>query len=181
MIIKETKLKGACIIDLERIEDHRGFFARTWCQQELQAHGLIAHIAQINMGFSKKRETLRGMHYQLPPFQEVKIVRCTMGAIYCVTIDLRIDSNTYKQWLGVELTAENLRALYIPEGFAHGFITLEDDSQLIYHHTSVYKPGYERSIYYNDPAVGINWPIETVSVSEKDQNVQLIDSSFYGI
>lgn len=168
MIFIETELKDAYIIDIERREDPRGFFARTWCQQEFSAHNLTTMIAQANMSYNRQKGTLRGMHYQRPPYAETKLVRCTRGAIYDVIIDLRPDSPSYKRWIGVELTADNRRALFVPEGFAHGFQTLEDHSDVMYQVSQFYTPGAEGGIRYDDPAFGIEWPIEVAVISEKD-------------
>ncbi len=170
MIFNETKLNGAYIIEIEKREDERGFFARGWCQREFEAHGLTPHMAQANISLSKKKGTLRGMHYQVAPYAEAKLVRCTQGALYDIIIDLRLDSPTYQQWLGVELTADNYKMLYVPEGFAHGFITLEDFTEANYQVSQFYTPGAERGIRYNDPAFGIEWPLEVQVISAKDQS-----------
>jgi dTDP-4-dehydrorhamnose 3,5-epimerase len=140
MIFTETPLKGAYLVDLERKEDHRGFFARAWCREEFARNGLIPDLAQINVGFSRLKGTLRGMHYQVPPDAEVKVVRCTRGAIYDVIIDLRPGSDTHKKWFGVELSSQNHRMLYVPEGFAHGYQTLEEDSEMYYLTSVPYAP-----------------------------------------
>ena len=169
MIFTETKLKGACIIDVKRLEDERGFFGRSFCQKEFEEFGLTNDIRQANVSYNKKKGTLRGMHMQLAPNEETKLVRCTRGAIYDVIIDMRPDSKTYKQWIGVELTADNYRMLFVPEGFAHGFITLEDNTDVTYNVTEFYTPGAERGIRWNDPAFNIQWPVEPVVISEKDQ------------
>jgi dTDP-4-dehydrorhamnose 3,5-epimerase len=170
MIFTETELKGAYIIDLERREDNRGFFARTWCQQEFEAHGLVARIVQANMSYNKLKGTLRGMHYQQAPYAETKLVRAVRGAIIDVIIDLRSDSPTYKHWIGVELTADNRRALFVPEGFAHGFQTLEDDTDVSYQVSAFYTPGAEAGARYNDPAFDIQWPLPIGVISDKDAN-----------
>ena len=169
MIFTETKLKGAFIIDIEPIEDERGLFARSWCREEFEAHGLNPELAQCNISFNKKRGTLRGMHYQKPPHEEAKLVRCTLGAIFDVIIDLRPDSSTYKQWVGEKLTAQNRRMLYIPEGFAHGFLTLEDATEVFYQMSTPYVPDSASGIRWDDPAINITWPIEKdLMISEKD-------------
>ena len=168
MIFNETKLKGAFIIDLEQHQDDRGFFARTFCQKELEANGLIADVAQANLSLSKTRGTLRGMHYQKSPFEETKLVRCTKGALYDVIIDLRPDSPTYKKWIGVELTADNYRMLFVPKNFVHGFITLTDDTEVTYMVSQFYAPGSELGIRWNDPQFGIQWPVNVQVISEKD-------------
>ncbi|PRY11222.1 dTDP-4-dehydrorhamnose 3,5-epimerase [Pontibacter ummariensis] len=169
MNFTETKLKGAYVIDVKRLEDERGFFGRSFCQKEFEAYGLSNEVRQTNVSYNKKKGTLRGMHMQLAPNEESKLVRCTRGAIYDVIIDMRPDSETYKQWVGVELTADNYRMLFVPEGFAHGFITLEDNTDVTYQVTEFYTPGAERCIRWNDPAFNIEWPMEPVVISEKDQ------------
>ncbi|HWO41827.1 MAG TPA: dTDP-4-dehydrorhamnose 3,5-epimerase [Candidatus Eisenbacteria bacterium] len=169
MIFTETKLPGAYTIDPEKHADDRGFFARTWCKREFEARGLNDRLVQCNVSFSRRRGTIRGMHYQVAPYAEVKILRCTRGAIYDVIIDLRPDSRTYRRWIGVELSAANHRMIYVPEGFAHGFQTLEDDAEVIYQVSQFYTPGAERGVRYNDPAFGIQWPLEVTSLSEKDR------------
>lgn len=170
MIFTETKLAGAYIIDLQKHEDHRGFFARTWCMQEFEEHGLVPQAVQRNLSLSKQQGTLRGMHYQVAPYQETKLVQCNRGALYDVIVDLRPDSPAYKQWLGVELTADNYRMLYVPRGFAHGFITLEDNTEASYLVSEFYTPGAEGGIRYNDPTFGIEWPVEVRVISDKDKN-----------
>jgi len=170
MIFTPTELDGAFVIDLEPIEDERGFFARAWCQHELEAHGLSSRAAQCNVSFNTRKGTLRGMHYQRAPHAEVKIVRCTRGSIYDVIVDLRQDSPTHKRWIGVELSAENRRALYVPEGFAHGYLTLEDASETFYQVSEFYTPGAEGGLRWDDEAFGIVWPdVEISVVSEKDR------------
>jgi len=164
----ETKLKGAFLIDMEKREDNRGSFARSFCRREFETHGLNPHVAQANASHSLRKGTMRGMHYQKTPFQEVKIVRCTRGAIYDVIIDLRINSPTYQQWVGAELTADNYRALYVPEDFAHGFVTLVDDADVFYLVSQFYAPNSECGIRHNDPMFAIQWPEEIKVVSDKD-------------
>jgi len=168
MIFNETKLKGAFIIELEKRGDDRGFFARTFCQREFDEHGLISNIVQTNISLSKTKGTLRGIHYQIAPHQETKLVRCTSGALYDVIIDLRKDSPTYKQWIGVELTAANYRMLYVPRDFAHGFLTLQDNTEVTYGVSEFYTPDAERGIRWNDPVFGIVWPEEVREISGKD-------------
>lgn len=158
MIFDETKLPGAVVIDLERREDERGFFARTFCANEFADHGLNARLVQANTSWNPRQGTLRGMHFQHAPHAEVKVVRATRGAIHDVIVDLRPDSPTYKQWVGVDLTQENRRALYVPEGFAHGFQTLEPDTEVHYLVTEFYTPEAEGGVRWNDPAFGIEWP-----------------------
>lgn len=168
MIFIETKLKGAFIIELEKREDERGFFARTWCQNEFESNGLVSRMVQANISFNTAQGTLRGMHYQAAPYEEAKLVRCTRGAIYDVIIDLRQDSLTYLQWIGVELTANNHKMLYVPENFAHGFQTLEGDSEITYYVSQFYAPQFEKGVRYDDPAFGITWPRLVQVISEKD-------------
>ena len=168
MIFNETPLKDAYIIELERIHDERGFFARSWCVKEFKEYGLNPNLVQCNVSFNKKTGTLRGMHYQAAPHEETKLVRCTKGAFYDVIIDLRPDSPTFKRWFGMELTAENRKALYIPEGFAHGFQTLEDDTEVFYQMSEFYHRESARSIRYDDPAFRIEWPLAHPSLSPKD-------------
>ena len=169
MVFRETKLKGAFIIEPDRMEDERGFFARTFCVEEFKAHGLNLRFVQCSISFNKKKGTLRGMHYQVAPYNEVKLVRCTMGAIYDVIIDLRPGSSTFKQWIAVELTAENRKMLYIPEGFAHGFQILEDNTEVFYQMSEFYHPKRARGIRWNAPAFGITWPLSDPIMSEKDR------------
>ena len=168
MIFLETALQGAFIIEPERVEDERGFFARTWCQREFAERGLSSRLVQCNISFNKGRGTLRGMHYQVAPSQEGKLVRCTKGAVYDVIIDLRPDSPTYKQWEGVKLTAESRRVLYVPENFAHGYQTLLDETEVFYQVTEYYSPDCERGVRYDDPAFNIKWPMKVEVISEKD-------------
>ncbi len=168
MIFTETALQGAYTIDLEEKHDHRGFFARTFCAKELEAHGLKPVVAQCNLSFNYKKGTLRGMHYQTQPAAETKIVRCTKGAIYDVIIDMRPDSPTYLQHFGVELSADNHRALYVPEMFAHGYQALTDGSEVMYMVGEFYTPGYEKGLRYDDPFFNIQWPLEATEMSEKD-------------
>src|SRR5688572_22066159 len=169
MIFTETKLPGAYIIDLQPIEDSRGFFARSWSAEEFAAHGLVTRMLQANISFNKEKGTLRGMHRQAQPFSEVKIVRCTRGAIYDVAIDLRPNSPTYKQWAAVELSADNRRMFYIPEDFGHGFQTLEDDTEVTYQVSQVYTPAAERGNRFDDPAFNIDWPLPVSVISDKDR------------
>ncbi|EON76540.1 dTDP-4-dehydrorhamnose 3,5-epimerase [Lunatimonas lonarensis] len=170
MNFEETTLKGAFIIEPRRLFDERGFFTRTFCRKELEAHGLISEVAQANMSFTKKTGTFRGMHYQIAPYQETKLVQCTQGAIFDVIIDLRPDSPTYKKWIGVELSAANGRMLFVPKDFAHGFITLEDNTSVNYLVSQFYTPASERGIKWDDPQFGIQLPIPISVISEKDQS-----------
>jgi dTDP-4-dehydrorhamnose 3,5-epimerase len=167
---RETKLAGAFIVELEKHEDERGFFARSWCQQEFELHRLNPRTVQCNVSFNKLKGTLRGMHYQVAPCAEAKLVRCTRGSIYDVIIDLRPDSPTYKQHIGEVLNADNYKALYVPEGFAHGFQTLEDDSEVFYQMSEFYSLQHQRGLRYNDLAFGITWPISATVMSDRDRN-----------
>lgn len=170
----ETKLAGAYIIEAERLEDERGFFARTFCQKEFAAHGLITTFVQCNISFNKHKGTLRGLHYQIEPHPETKLVCCTQGAIYDVIVDLRPGSPTYAQWIAVELSAKNRRMLYIPEGFAHGFQTLSDESQVFYQMSEFYHPECARGVRWDDRAFGIEWPLSISSISIRDKNLPTI-------
>ena len=170
MIFTETKLAGAFVIEVGRHTDERGFFARTFCQQEFEAHGLKAEVAQCNVSFNKRKGTLRGMHYQAAPFAEAKLVRCTAGSIYDVIIDLRPASPTFKRHFAVELSAENHRMLYIPDDFAHGFQTLVDDTEVFYQMAQRYSAERARGVRWNDPAFGIEWPKGERIIIERDQN-----------
>jgi dTDP-4-dehydrorhamnose 3,5-epimerase len=173
MVFTETKLQGAFLIAPEFLRDERGFFARTWCQHEFTSHGLNARLVQCNISFNRSKGTLRGMHYQAAPHAEAKLVRCTRGSIYDVIIDLRPDSPTFKQWAASELTESNRLMLYIPEGFAHGFQTLEDDTEVFYQMSEFYHPESARGIRWDDPAFFITWPIACPTVSAKDNSYQL--------
>ena len=170
MIFTETNLKGAYIIELEKQVDDRGFFARSWCEKEFADRNLNPRTVQCNVSFNKKRGTLRGMHYQVVPSREAKLVRCTHGAIYDVIIDLRRDSPTFKQHLAETLTARDHKILYVPEDFAHGFLTLEDDSEIFYQMSEFYAPQHARGVRWNDPAFRIEWPIREPIMADRDRN-----------
>lgn len=165
-----TRLTGLWLVEPERIEDERGFFARTWCEREFRERGLNSQWVQCNISFNQKRGTLRGMHYQAAPYEETKLVSCTQGAIYDVAVDLRPGSATFRQWVGAELSAENRRLFYIPAGFAHGFITLEDQSTVFYQMSEFYHAEAARGVRWNDPALGIEWPIPVAVISDKDRS-----------
>lgn len=179
MIISSLPLLGAYIIDPEKKEDNRGFFARIFCEEEFKKAGLETKFIQMNDSLSFKKGTLRGMHYQLPDSAEVKIVRCIKGALYDVIVDIRPDSTTFKQWCGVELSEKNRCMMYVPRGFAHGYITLEDNTEIIYFVSSEYSPDKERGISYSDPAIGIQWPIAHSDISVKDENWPDINEAFH--
>lgn len=166
----ETKLKGAYVIKIEPIIDHRGFFARSWCQQEFSDRSLNPNLVQCNISFNLKKGTLRGMHYQTAPHEEAKLVRCTQGKIYDVIVDLRPNSDTFKNWIAVELSATNHQMLYIPEGFAHGFQTLEDNTEVFYQMAELFHPESAKGIRWDDPVLSIDWLLtEDLIISAKDQ------------
>lgn len=181
MIFTETPLKGSYTVDLSIFSDERGWFARTWCKEEFNTIGHDKEWVQMNHSFTKQTGIIRGMHYQLPPYSEIKMVRCIAGAVHDVIIDIRKDSATFLHWTGITLSAENKKMIYIPEGFAHGFQALTDNCELIYHHTQFYKPGVEAGIRYNDPLVSIRWPLAIAGLSERDNNHPLLDINFKGI
>ena len=175
MIFNETKLKGSYIIDIEKTNDKRGFFARTWDKNIFEQKGLNSNLAQCNISFNKKKGTLRGMHYQEHPYQEAKLVRCTRGKVYEVMIDLRKNSPTFKQWEAVELCADQHKMLYIPEGMALGFQTLEDNTELFYQMSQFYMPEYSKGLKYDDPSLKILWPLRITVISQKDKSWKFID------
>lgn len=181
MVFKETILKGAYIIDVEPFQDDRGFFCRTFCQEEFKDVGLKCEFVQINHSGSFGRGIIRGMHYQLPPAAEVKVLKCIKGKVFDVIIDIRQHSPTFLQWIGVELSANNKRMLYVPEGFAHGFQSLEEETELIYLVSAFYNPKSERGIRYCDPKVGIDWPLPLAKISEKDTKIPLLKEEFLGV
>jgi dTDP-4-dehydrorhamnose 3,5-epimerase len=168
MIFQKTKLEGAWIVDINRLEDQRGFFARSFCQREFEEHGMNPRVAQCNVSHNSQKHTLRGMHMQIYPFQEAKLVQCTQGAIYDVIVDLRPDSPTFGQHLGTVLSAEEYRMLYIPKGFAHGFLTLQDRTNVFYLMSEFYAPESARGFRWNDPLFNIVWPAPADVISEKD-------------
>lgn len=170
MVFRETPLSGAYVIEVAKIADDRGFFGRAWCSQEMERVGLEPRIAQINVSLSRKRGTLRGLHFQIEPFAECKMIRCTRGAIFDVIVDLRPESPTFKGWFGIELTADNYLSLYSPRGFAQGFLTLEENSEIVYSTSQSYAPGKDRGVRYDDPQFGIRLPIDPVVISDKDRS-----------
>lgn len=170
MIFTETKLAGAFLIELDKFEDERGFFALSWSEKEFAARGLESRFVESNVSFNHRKGTLRGMHYQQAPHGQVKLVRCTRGAIFDVIIDLRPSSATFKKWVGVELTASNHKTLYVPTDFAHGFQTLEDDSEILYQMSSPYVPESGRGIRWNDPAFGVEWPMPVELINDRDSS-----------
>ena len=169
MIFTELALRGAYVVDIDRREDERGFFARSFCREEFARHGLSTEISQCNVSFNHRKGTLRGMHYQIPPKSEAKTVRCTRGTVYDVIVDLRDGSPTWGQWISVNLSENNSRMLYIPEGFAHGFQTLEDDSEVFYQMFAPYSPEHARGVRWDDPALRIDWPLPDLIISERDR------------
>jgi dTDP-4-dehydrorhamnose 3,5-epimerase len=169
MIFRETKLKGAYVVDIEKLEDERGFFARSWCQKEFEAHGLNPRLVQCNISFNARKGTMRGMHYQTQPFEEAKLIRCTRGAIHDVIVDIRPDSPTFREYVGILLTADNRRMLYAPEGFAHGFLTLDDNTEVFYQMSEFYAPECAKGFRWNDPAFRIAWPEVVQVISERDR------------
>jgi dTDP-4-dehydrorhamnose 3,5-epimerase len=177
VIFTETKLSGSFILDLERREDNRGFFARAFCQDEFTDHGLKPVIAQANIAFNKRKGTLRGMHFQFPPAAETKLVRCTRGAIIDIIVDLRPESTTYLEHVAVELSADNHRALYVPERFAHGYQVLEDVTETSYQVGEFYTPEAEGGIRYDDPRLGLTWPLPVAEITEKDRAFPLLSDS----
>jgi dTDP-4-dehydrorhamnose 3,5-epimerase len=171
MVFKETRLKNAFIIELEKIVDDRGFFSRAWCQKEFEAKGLNSNVVQCNLAFNISKGTLRGMHYQIAPHEEAKIVRCIRGKVYDVIIDLRPESATYLQWIGVELSSKNRKMLYVPEKFAHGYLTLADNTELFYQVSHFYAPESESGFRWNDPTINIKWPqTNGLIITDKDKN-----------
>jgi dTDP-4-dehydrorhamnose 3,5-epimerase len=170
MIFRNTGIAGAWVIEPERLEDKRGFFARTWDPEEFLERGLNPQLAQCSISYNRTHGTLRGLHYQAAPYEEAKLVRCTAGAIFDVAVDLRPDSATFRNWRGVELSADNRLALYIPEGCAHGFLTLDDDSEVHYQISQPYMPQAARGVRWNDPAFGITWPGEVAVINERDRS-----------
>jgi dTDP-4-dehydrorhamnose 3,5-epimerase len=168
VIFTETGMAGVYLIDIEPQADERGFFARAWCQDELAQHGLESRLSQFNMSGNVRRGTLRGMHYQVAPYEEVKILRCVSGAVWDAVVDLREGSPTHGRWIGHELTAENRRAVYVPAGFAHGYQALTDGAEVLYSASEPYRPGAERGLRWDDPAFGIKWPVTPPILSEKD-------------
>ena len=175
MIFTETKLKGAYLLDIERREDNRGFFARAFCQHEFAAHGLKPVIAQANVAYNKRKGTMRGMHFQFPPAAETKLVRATRGAILDVIVDLRPESATYLEHVAAELTADNHRALYVPERFAHGYQVLEDGTETSYQVGEFYTPGSEGGLRHDDPRLRLRWPLPITEISDKDARWTLLD------
>jgi dTDP-4-dehydrorhamnose 3,5-epimerase len=174
MIFTPTPLPGAYVVEVERREDERGFFARTYCRQELERHGLNADVAQCNVSHNLHKATLRGLHYQAAPHQEAKLVRCIRGEIYDVIVDLRPSSTTYRQWFGVTLSARQHNALYVPPDFAHGFCTLVDDTEVLYQMSQFYYPESARGLRWDDPELCIPWPVSPEHISDRDRSYALL-------
>jgi dTDP-4-dehydrorhamnose 3,5-epimerase len=181
MIFTPTSLAGSYIIDLEPRSDERGWFARYYCKEEFQQIGHTKEWVQMNHSVTNKTGSIRGMHFQVHPYKEIKMLRCIAGAVYDVIIDLRKDSDTFLKWVGVELSAANKKMLYIPEGFAHGFQCLEDNCELTYHHSEFYQPGSEAGIRYNDPLINIKWPLPLTVISARDEEHHYLNENFKGI
>ena len=181
MIFKETKLKGSYEIDLNYFNDDRGWFARTYCKKDFSQIKHNEDWVQINHSFTKKKGSIRGLHFQINPHTETKLVRCISGKIFDVIVDIRQNSPTFLNWFGVELSQINKKMLYIPHGFAHGFQTLTDDVELIYHHSSYYVPGSEGGFRYNDPKLDIEWRLDVTNISERDINHNLITKNYNGL
>lgn len=181
MIFEETRLPGCFVLTLEPYSDERGWFARTFCKKEFEAIGHHSEWVQMNHSFTIGKGTIRGLHFQLPPHKEVKLVRCIAGAVSDVVVDIRENSPTFLQWTAVELSATNKKMIYIPEGFAHGFQSQEENSELIYHHTAFYTPGVEGGLRFDDPILNIPWPAPVSSISARDKAHPLIDEHFKGI
>jgi dTDP-4-dehydrorhamnose 3,5-epimerase len=177
MIFTETALAGAYLIDLSRHEDERGFFARSYCAEEFAAQGLRSEFRQCSVSYNAARGTLRGLHYQSAPHEEEKLVRCTAGAIFDVIVDIRPDSATRHRWLGIELTARNRRAVFVPKGFAHGFISMTVGSEVLYMISEPHAPAFGRGIRWNDPALGIEWPLQPTVMSARDAHYPSLDAS----
>jgi dTDP-4-dehydrorhamnose 3,5-epimerase len=170
MFFTQIRVAGAYVLDLERRTDDRGYFARAWCQGEFESRGLTGRLAQVNVSGNARKGTVRGMHYQISPYQEAKVVSCTRGGIYDVVVDLRPESPTHRCWAAVELTAGNRRMLYVPEGCAHGYQTLADDTELLYLMSEFYSPEHARGVRYDDPAFGIEWPLAVGALSDADRS-----------
>lgn len=181
MTFQPTFINGLYVIELDLFRDERGWFARTFCKEEFKKAGFSNEWVQMNHSFTNQKGTLRGMHFQFPPYSETKLVRCIAGSVFDVAIDLRKNSATFLQWFGIEISAENKKMVLIPDGFAHGFQTLQNNCELIYHHTNFYTPDAEAGIKYNDPGIGIKWPLPVNEISKKDDNYAYLKENFKGI
>lgn len=180
MIFKKTKFEGVFVVSLEPLIDKRGFFARTYCKKEFDKINHEGEFVQINHSYNKHKGTIRGMHFQSPPFQEVKLIRCISGSVFDVIVDLRQKSPTFLQYFSIKLSAENKKMIYVPKNFAHGFQTLSENSELIYHHTEFYNPKTDSGIRFDDPKLNINWPLEPKMISEKDYSYKFMKTNFKG-
>jgi dTDP-4-dehydrorhamnose 3,5-epimerase len=181
MTFLETKLKGSYVIEPSPLVDDRGWFARTFCKKEFSDIDHTKEWVQQNHSFTAKKGTIRGLHYQISPFSEIKLVRCIRGEVFDIIVDLRFGSPTFLNWFGVELSAKNRKMIYVPEGFAHGFQALTNNCELIYLHSEYYKPNSESGILYNDPKINVNWPIQVSEISERDKNHPLLNNNFIGL
>ena len=181
MTFQPTFINGLYVIELDLFRDERGWFARTFCKEEFKKAGFDNEWVQMNHSFTIQKGTLRGMHFQFPPYSEIKMVRCIAGSVFDVAIDLRKNSATFLQWFGIEISAENKKMILIPDGFAHGFQTLQNNCELIYHHTNFYTLEAEGGIKYNDPGIGIKWPLPVNEISKKDDNYAYLKENFKGI
>ena len=181
MIFEKTLLEGSYIISPKVLEDNRGWFTRFFCKKEFEQIGHTKEWVQMNHSFTSKKGSVRGMHFQKPPFEEIKMVRCIAGTVYDVIVDIRKDSKTFLHFYGEELSAQNKKMMYIPQGFAHGFQTLSDDAELIYHHTQYYIPEVEDALHHQDPIINISWPLTITEVSERDANHKFLTQQFKGI
>ena len=179
MIFTETKLSGAFVIEIKKLADDRGFFGRSWCRREMEEHGLNGNVVNMNTSLTKYRGTLRGLHFQLPPNAEAKMIRCTRGSVYDIIVDLRPDSPTFRQWYGEVLSADNYKMLYSPEGFAQGFITLEDNTEITYLTTDFYAPAAAKGVRWNDPAFNIKLPLNPVVISDQDKTWPDLDPDYF--
>lgn len=181
MLFKETPLKGCFAIEFQPTADERGWFSRVYCENEFKAINHSKPFVQFNHSFNRAAGTIRGLHYQKPPFQETKLIRCISGSVYDVVVDIRQNSPTFLKHFGLKLSAVNNTMIYIPSGFAHGFQTLEENTQLLYHHTEFYQPGFEAGLRYNDAKLEITWELPPSIISERDKNFDLLTESFQGI
>lgn len=179
MIFIDTEIESLVIIEIEKKKDFRGFFARSWCEQEMESHGLNPNILQANISFNTKKGTFRGMHFQKHPYEEAKLIRCSRGAILDIAVDLRKESSTYKKWVGVELSAENYKMLYVPEHFAHGFVTLKNNTEVNYLVSQFYHPGAEAGFRWNDPQFKIKLPVNVAVIAERDNNYPDYDDTLF--
>ncbi len=180
MIFTETKLKGAYVVDLEPIEDERGWFSRTYCKREFASIGIHEPLVQINHSFNRQKGTIRGLHFQRPPFAEIKLVRCISGSVFDVIVDIRRASSTFLKFVALELSSANRKMILVPKGFAHGFQVLEENSELLYHHTEYYQPGIEAGIRFDETILSVNWPLPPAVISDRDAGFEKLND-FQGI